>query len=203
MIDHNNIVPQQEEGAQSNTESSIELQNKEEAISFYNIVKERLLSVNNWQSYAGAATASFQLIDKEGNEVQRTVQEGDHFKIDIPGPGTATGEGYDWVQVESIKEIKNDDDECVVVTVRPATNPTNDRNDVAHFFSEDATSSFIVKREGNIITAGVHGRNEKPNTNAETVADKARNLMVGLGAAAAFSKLQWKSLVNGLVKKED
>jgi hypothetical protein len=49
----------------------------------------------------------------------------------------------------------------------------------------------------------VYGRNEKPNTDTETLSDKARNAAVAGGAITGFSKLQWKSLVNGLVKKED
>jgi hypothetical protein len=45
----------------------------------------------------------------------------------------------------------------------------------------------------------VHGRNEKPNTNSDAVADKIRNTLVGLGAIAGFSKIQWKNLVKGLI----
>jgi len=85
--------------------------------------------------------------------------------------------------------------------VRPATNPKNERKDIAHFFSEASTSSFIVKRDGNKITAAVYGRNEKPNTNTEKVTDKIRNAAIAAGAISGLSKLQWKSLVNGLVKK--
>jgi hypothetical protein len=48
----------------------------------------------------------------------------------------------------------------------------------------------------------VYGRNEKPNTKAETAVDKARNTAVATGAISGFAKLQWKSLVNGLVNKE-
>jgi hypothetical protein len=45
----------------------------------------------------------------------------------------------------------------------------------------------------------VYGRNEKPNLDTEKLADKLRNAAVAAGAITAFSKLQWKSLVNGLV----
>ena len=60
----------------------------------------------------------------------------------------------------------------------------------------------MVKREHTTVTAGVYGRNEKPNTKAETITDKARNTAVATGAITGFAKLQWKSLVNGLVKEE-
>jgi hypothetical protein len=192
------VVPEHNNGIQTNTESSIELSNEQEAQKFYEEAKQRLLTINSWHQYAGNASADFSLTDNKGNPINRAPQKGDHFKIDIPGPGTDTGEGHDWVQVETIEEDKD----SIGIRVRPVSNPTNDRKDVAHFFSEDATSTFIVKREGKKITAGVYGRNEKPNTNTETLKDKLRNAAIATGAISGFSKLQWKSLVNGLVKKE-
>ena len=197
------VVPQQETGDSSDTDASVTFAAAAEANTFYDVVKQRLLQVNNWQHWAGAATAQFQLTDAQGNDVNRPVQQGDYFKIDIPGPGPVTGDGYDWVQVERITETGNETIQELAIQVRPASNPNNNRSDVAHFFSDEASSCFIVKREGNTVTAAVHGRNEKPNTHTETLVDKARNAAVATGAIAAFSKLQWKSLVNGLVRKED
>ena len=196
-------VPEQQTGVQTNTESSVDFLSAEEAKSFYEKVKSRLLQVNNWHQYAGKLTADFQLTDNAGNDVSRPVEKGDHFKIDIPGPGPGTGDGFDWVKVEAIEEKEGGDEQSITVRVRPATNPNNERKDVAHFFSEEATSCFAVNRTGNTVTAAVYGRNEKPNTNAETLADKTRNTAIASGAISGFSKLQWKSLVKGLIKKED
>jgi hypothetical protein len=195
------IIPEQNTGAQSNTAETATFDSPAQAKAFYEEVKQRLLHVNGWQGWAGAATAQFQLTDAGGIEVDRAVQQGDHFKIDIPGPGPVTGDGYDWVRVETIEEQDTPEMEEVAVQVRPATNPNNNMPDVAHFFSEEASSSFIVRREGNSVTAAVHGRNEKPNTHAEKLVDKARNAAVATGAVTAFSKLQWKSLVTGLLKR--
>lgn len=195
-------IPRQNTGNSSDTDATVRFDSAEEAKQFFKVVKQRLLQVNNWQDWAGAATAVFQLTDVSGKDVERTVQEGDYFKIDIPGPGSVTGDGFDWVEVETIRETALDDGEQVMIQVRPASNPNNDRNDVAHFFSKEASSCFVVKHEGTTVTAAVHGRNEKPNTSAETLVDKARNATVATGAIVAFSKLQWKNLVNGLVKKE-
>ncbi|MBO9684742.1 MAG: hypothetical protein J7502_19080, partial [Flavisolibacter sp.] len=161
------VIPEHNKGIQTNTESSIELPTEKEAKDFYKIVRERLLHVNEWHQYAGSATADFQLTDDKGNPVERVPQKGDHFKIKIPGPGTVAGEGNDWVQIEEIEE----DEDCIGIRVRPASNPTNEQKDVAHFFDEESTSSFLIKREVKKVTAGVYGRNEKPNTNTETVID--------------------------------
>jgi hypothetical protein len=196
------LVPQQNTGAESNTESSVSFNTLAEAQQFFEVVQQRLLNVNNWHHLSGTGTAGFQLTDAEGNDVNRPAQKGDHFKIDIPGPGPATGDGYDWVQIEAIERVDEENKDCIVVRVRPATNPNNERQDVAHFFSPEATSNFMAMREGNTVTAAVYGRNEKPNRDAEKLVDKARNTAVATGAVSGFSKLQWKSLVNGLLKQE-
>lgn len=198
-----NIVPSQNTGAQSNTESTATFESVAEAKQFFEIVKQRLLHVKAWHHLAGKGTAAFELTDNRGESVTRNPQQGDHLKIDIPGPGPRTGDGYDWVQVEAVEHTDEEEVDCMVMRVRPATNPQNDRQDVAHFFSDEATSNFVVKREGTTITAAVYGRNEKPNTSAEKVVDKARNTAVATGAVSGFSKLQWKSLVNGFLKKEE
>ena len=192
------VIPEHNGGTQTNTESSVHLSSEAEAKKFFTEAKHRLLNINNWHQYAGRASAEFQLTDHVGKPVTRPPQKGDHFKIDIPGPGTATGEGHDWVQVEAIEE----QEDSIGIRVRPVSNPTNERKDIAHFFTGDATSTFIVKREGEKIIAGVYGRNEKPNTNSETLKDKLRNAAIATGAISGFSKLQWKSLVNGLIKKD-
>jgi hypothetical protein len=195
------LVPKQQEGAATDTEESVTLNTAEEARRMFEQVKKRLLHVNDWEKLTGPGTADFQLTDMAGNAVQRAATEGDHFMIDIPGPGPVTGEGYDWVRIESIEEVNNaaDDMECITIRVRPATNPKGGGEDVAHFFKENATSNFMVIRKGNTIVAGVYGRNELPNTGAEKAVDKARNTMVALSAMAGASKLQWKSLVKGLI----
>jgi len=197
------IIPEQQSGIETNTEASMELGSAEETKIFYEKVKHRLLNVNRWQHWAGKLTADFKLTDKDGTEVNRLAEKGDHFKIDIPGPGPATGDGYDWVQVETIEETEKEDKQSIAMRVRPATNPNNDRKDVAHFFSDEASSCFMVKREDNKVTAAVYGRNEKSNTDTETAGDRARNAAIATGAITGFSKLQWKSLVNGLIKKEE
>ena len=194
-------IPEQQEGVEVNVEESIELASDEEAKSFFNIVKNRLLNVNKWKEFAGTLSASFQLTDSGGQDRNRRPAKGDYFKINIPAPGIVSGDGYDWVRVEEIKESSHDQDEYTAVRVRPAPSPVNAKEDVAHFYSDEATSNFIVSREGRKIIAGVYGRNEKPNVKTDTVVDKVRNAIVGTGAASGFSKLQWKALVSGLLSR--
>lgn len=203
-IDKKDIIPEQHEGASTDIKKAEELESVEEAQSFYSIVKERLLNVNDWEKLAGKASANFTLTDSRGTDVNRSARTGDHFKIDIPGPGTVTGKGYDWVKIERIEEKASPelDSEITAITVRPATNPTNEKQDVAHFFTDEATSSFVVERKGNKVIAAVHGRNEKPNTKAEKGIDKTRNTLIALGAMAGISSAQWSNLVSGLLNRK-
>ena len=193
------VIPGHEEGKVIDTVYSIELESNEAAKAFFVTVKNRLLDVNRWHDMAGIMSATFQLVDERGHEVDRPVQKGDYFKIDIPGPGSTSGEGYDWVQVEELKIISEENVESVGIRVRPAANPVNEKKDIAHFYSEESTSSFTVTRERNKITAGIYDRNTKPNTDGDTLVDKMRDAVTGTGAVSVFSNLQWKSLAKGLL----
>lgn len=198
------IIPRQDEGFSTDTVSKVKLETVDEALWEFEIVKERLLDVSHWHELSGNIMAKFQLTDASGKDLFRKAREGDYFKISIPGPGNKSGEGYDWVHIEQIEYSDNEagSTEYVAMKVRPCESPVNDEKATAHFFKNIATSTFMVKRKYNVISAEVHGRNEKPNTEAPSVIDKVRNFLVGVGAVLGFSKLQWKSLVDGLVKLE-
>ncbi|MEJ7682885.1 MAG: hypothetical protein WKG06_34525 [Segetibacter sp.] len=197
-------LPEKEEGAQKDIEAKEETATVEEAKQLFERVKKRLLDVNDWDKICGKASAVFTLTNEQGREVVGTPKVGFHFKIDIPAPGTKTGEGFDWVRVEAIEENENvnEDTEFLVMRVRPSSNPLTAGNDVAHFFSDKATSNFLILREKNVVTAAVLGRNEVANTKStSSIIDKLRNAIVGTGAAGGLSYPQWKSLVNGLLDK--
>lgn len=194
------IAPSQYTGKEIEAEATVEFLNENDAILFYEIVKGRLLHVNNWHQLAGLVSAKFQLIDADGEETERKVQKGDFFKIDIPGPGSSEGDGYDWVIIEELKELSIDGIQSIGFRVRPTNNPFGNKNETAHFYSDESTSSFMVTRERNKISAIIIDRNIKPNINAGSLTDKIRDTAVGMGAMGFFSKIQWQSLAEGLVK---
>lgn len=133
------IIPKQESGAKTDNKYSVTVDTVYQARSLFNVVKERLQDVNNWHTRCGSASAIFKLTDSNGNEVNRKVQMGDHFKISIPAPemvkGTNTDEGHDWVVVEAIEDKSDsfDKTESFAVRVRPAENPKTPNDDIAHF----------------------------------------------------------------------
>jgi hypothetical protein len=195
-------VPQQHTGAESNTVYSIMLPTLEESKERYRLARARLLDVNHWHDFAGPLSANFTLTDDSGREVDHPAQEGDHIRINLPGPGSKTGNGYDWVAIEQIedKTTSSGKSAYVAMRVRPSVNPNQWQGKVAHFFDPSATSSFVVELSGKCVRASVYGRNEKPNTEAPGFWDKVRNAVVAVTASLGLSKPQWKMLVKGLVK---
>lgn len=151
-------------------------------------MKNRLLNISNWHHLAEIISAKFQLINSSGEEADRQVEKGDYFKINIPGPGSTEGDGYDWVGVEEIKEVIEKDVQSVALRVRPVSNPFGEKKEIAHFYSDEATSSFIITRQGKKLTAWIIDRNIKPNDDAGSLTDKIRDIV--LGAMGLFSKIQ-------------
>ena len=199
--DYTGIVPQQYTGTAIEVDANIELKNIEEARAFYNVAKNRLLQVNNWHHIAGIISAKFQLMDANGSEAGRHAARNDFLKIDIPGPGSKEGGGYDWVLVDMFNEVNDGEIESIGFRVRPCNNPFGTKNEIAHFYSDEATSNFIVIRERTNVIAWVVDNNLKPNDHAESLVDKLRDTAVGMGAITLFSKMQWQGLVNGIVKQ--
>lgn len=196
------IVPDQQTGKAIDAESSVKLNNLEEAKAFFNVVKFRLQDVNNWHKFAGNISAVFKLVNKDGVEVQRNAQKGDYFKIDIPGPGSVSGDGYDWVQIEEVESTSTPDVESFAFRVRPAQNPQKNNGDIAHFYSPESTSSFTVTREKNKVTAAIYDRNTRQNKEADSITGKVRDAVVGTAGTIAFSKIQWQILIDGLLSRE-
>lgn len=197
-------VPSQEQGSKKDIEHTVRAADDNDAKQLFMIARNRLMDVNHWSEYSRPVTATFRLTDASGNELNRTAEKGDYFKIDLPGPGSKEGDGFDWVKIETIEEQGHPDEslERIVIQVRPTPAPVNEKENVAHFFDERATSSFMVERNGTEVRAAVFGRNEVPNINTSSVVDKVRNAVVGATAIIGFSNIQWNNLVKGLVDTE-
>lgn len=197
-----NVIPQQYEGGQMDTAERTVLPSVSAAKEFYHTAKQKLLNVSNWAEICKVPVSVFTLTDANGNPIHRAALEGDYLKIDIPGPGTSAGNGYDWVHIEKITEETGEDNALIALQVRPSVNPTGEEKEIAHFFKDSATTTFLIKQINNIVYAEEHGRNEIPNTDSSLITDNLRNRIVGWTAKIGLSYPQWKSLVKGLVEKE-
>ncbi|SDQ10138.1 hypothetical protein SAMN05421664_0483 [Chryseobacterium soldanellicola] len=195
-------VPQQKKGGFHDTESEKTFDNPAITSQKFEILKERFLSVNNWKKYCGKHSADFKLFDAYGNFVDKKSEIGDFIRIDIPGPGDVEAKGYDWVQIISMFDEEDDNFAKIIITCRPSVIPDKKKHrHIAHFYSDKASSTFIISREGNVLKTGVYGRNETPNFNTGFL-NKIRNIFITLGGIAGISKIQWKTLSDGLLDFE-
>jgi hypothetical protein len=196
------IVPENVTGKSVDLEESVVADTAEEAENTFNRACTRLLNPPVWHQLAGTLSAAFELQSPAAENVERLAAVNDYLKISIPGPGNSAGDGYDWVKVEAIEENTIPGAETsFAMRLRSSANPEHREKGTAHFFNEDATSTFVVKKTGNRIFISYHGRNEVPNTGGD-LTDKVRNTLVATGAALGLSELHWKALLKGLLKKE-
>lgn len=193
-----NKIPEQFTGKQLDYSKTVTFATSVEAATYFQEVRKRSLSVNEWHRIANVPSAEFKIMNSSGQIQDRTLQEGDWIRIDIPGPGLPSADGYDWVRVEKIASEDTGTQQEIVITLRPCPDPSNNNPDTAHFFTHLATSSFILRRSDSDVLIHYAGRNEVINTENISAWDNFRNFLIGLGAKLGASYPQWKGLVDGL-----
>ena len=124
--EHSHAIPPQHEGNQADITESIKASDKKEAHRIFLQVRERLFDINRWSDISEGLSASFVLTDRYGKPKKDIPTPGDHFRIDIPGPGSSAGSGYDWVKVEIVEDHSDPetDREWALIKVRPSEDPT-------------------------------------------------------------------------------
>ncbi|MBS1526052.1 MAG: hypothetical protein JST19_10415 [Bacteroidetes bacterium] len=194
-------LPPQETGRQTDFTHAHQYDTLEAAHKAFQVAAGRLLSVNNWHEYSGEASAKFTLCNNQGTEVDVMAEEGFFISIDLPGPGSHAGDGLEWAMIEKLVSDGNSHsaEEYVLMTVRPVPDPHKPGTEIAHFYKDASTSTFIVRRDGMAVSAGAHGRNETPNNEEVDLYDKVRNTAIALMARVGLSGMQWQKLVNGLI----
>lgn len=193
-------VPGQHRGDSVTAEGNRIFDDATAAKAFFFQAEARLLDVNEWHHLAGEALARFMLTDHAGNPVDGTAKQGLLIRIDIPGPGSESGGGYDWVVIEEIQRTDSTEVQSTALRVRPVAAPGSESEEPTHFYDEESTSTFTLTREQITVTAAIYDRNINPNTEADSLIDKVRNAITGLVGEKVFSKIQWQSLVDGLLK---
>lgn len=195
------LIPTQQVGQQTDACKEEVFSSPDQAVTAYNYAKICLLNVNQWHEISSIEASRFALFDKKGDPLFRPAQESDYIRIDIPGPGTEEGKGYDWVCIEHLESFSSRDSDVdfTLFVARPCAVPGSGGIDIAHFFTGQATSTFLVFRRSNVLSAEVHGRNEVANIAGKNLADKARNLMVNGGSTIGMSYAQWHLLVSGII----
>lgn len=197
-----NIIPQQKEGKKMDCFESVDFESTSLATDAFALACGHLAQPNNWYELASIPASTFQLHDKDGHPVQRNLQLHDYIRLDIPGPGLPSSQGYDWVNVVNITEDFHEEFKLFAMTLKPCPDPQqHDHSDTAHFFEGVSSSTFVVEQRRNSILIQYAGRNEVLNLDNESLGDNIRNFLIGLGAKIGASYPQWKSLVQGLANK--
>lgn len=198
-------IPLQQTGRQTDFTCDKSFRDRKAAHAHFLKAAERLLDVSNWHHCAGPGSSKFNMTNNLADEAFGFASEGFYFNIDLPAPGSDAGDGLEWVIIERIEAAGNEKskEEYIAMTVRPVPDPRKDQHEIAHFYTDASTSTFIVVRKDKTVTAGVHGRNETPNNKDVDLHDKIRNTVVALTSRIGLSGPQWKALVKGLMEYDD
>lgn len=199
----NHLVPKQKKGNHTGAKTTLKTPNRDEASILFEAAKQRLLNINYWHIISGKGSTEFKLTDKYGNPLKSKMPRiGNLIRIKLKAPQNKSGGGYDWVRIEAFKHTKDHlkDEEQYGFRVRPVQNPFNKNSESAHFYTSDASSTFLLKRQGAILSAMEIGRNEIPNSSPESFLNKIRNIAVAIAAMAGLAHPQWKGLVTGILK---
>jgi len=195
-------IPGQQIGRATDFHEERSFRTRPQAHEAFKKAAERLLTVSEWHNYAGPGSSRFCLTNNMGEEVTGFAKQGFLFSINLPVPGSDAGDGLEWVMIERIETAggAQSAEEYVSMLVRPVQNPRKAEPEVAHFYKEASTNTFIVKRVDKSITAAIHGRNETPNNEGVDLHDKIRNTLIALTARIGLAGPQWKKLVKGLLE---
>jgi hypothetical protein len=195
------IIPKQIIGTQTGATSKLKMDTRHAALLLFQAACKRLLDINNWQKLCGGTGAEFTLTDKNGEPLHGANPEiGNLIRIKLPAPSNKEGDGFDWVRIEEFEDERTlvSDSEVFGFRVRPVENPKNKTGNSAHFYTADATSTFLIIRYSHTVYALERGKNEVPN-DSDSWTTKIRNKLVAIAAMMGFSKPQWQKLVDGLL----
>lgn len=193
-------IPKHINGESSDIVNMICKENESLASAHFNEVKERLISVNKWHSYSDDIKASFYLVDSNDKLHSKGFEIGNYIKIDIPGPGNPIGKGFDWTEITSIQDGSDEtNNPYFAFTIKPCAVPNVASNSTAHFYTDDATNTFIIRRVANCVYLEVHSRNELENTEDVPILDRIRNKAIALGGKVGLGNLNWDAFTKGLL----
>lgn len=169
---------------------------KESAIDQYRKILAKLQDINHWNKISTAISAEFKHLNSQLEVDYTPPAIGNYIGIKV-GLKNPLGNGWDWVK---IVDLHIDTSAYLFYfTVQPCTNPCAPHEYIAHFYQNKTTNTFILRMDALVIHAEVHGRNIVANTDVPFLA-RTRNRLVGMGGMYGMGKVQWKALVDGLLK---
>ncbi len=196
------LIPEKHKGIHKELHEAAEHGDEQAAAKAFETAKSRLRKVNRWAQVSDGDSATFQLCNGAGKPLERAAEQGDLVRVRIPGANRPDGV-YDWVKLAQVREgVDPEGRPWILLTTQPIADPTEADPDTAHFFDDHSTGTFIIRQSGKRVEAAHYGRNERPNTEGGLL-EKARALVVTIGAFLGMSDVQWRNLVKGFLKSRD
>jgi hypothetical protein len=195
------LIPKQLKGGHTSETSMVQLHSVAESVERFQQCCARLNNINAWEQICTIPGAQFRLTDAHGQVLHDLPPKvGQLIRIRLPGPRNRQGDGYDWVRIEETENVRHliTDEEIYGFCVRPVQAPNKAEAGVAHFYTTDASSSFLVIRSVLVVYALERGRNEVPNFSSGIIAG-IRRRCIALAAMTGLAKPQWKGLMNDLL----
>lgn len=197
------ILPINERGSTNDSFAYQEFDHSAQADFYFTYLKKRLLSISMWSKFAGGDNFIFELTDSQGNLKSSPPIITDKIRIQLPGPKDQEGLGFDWVEVVRMDEGHFKNVQFYLLEVSPCDCPYQNSEKTAHFYWENATNTFVIAKQENIVQISIHGRNELPNISDQNLIDKIRNFLVANAGIITGSKIQWEVFSDNLMKEEN
>lgn len=195
------LIPSRYKGASHDTVSMYCADSVESARTKFEILRQRLLSINQWNSLGEEVKAEFKLFDGESFALTEHPKIGAYVRIAIPGMGNVSGNGYDWTKITALEFSSGESTSGFLsLTLKPCPVPNGDNTITAHFYTSDSTNTLMVRRTGQCLYAEVHGRNEVENTSGVPPFDALRNKLVAKGGILGIGSLHWQRFTNALLE---
>ncbi|WP_192820285.1 hypothetical protein [Rufibacter sp. LB8] len=160
--------------------------------------KAKLFDVNKWSNLEGI-NSTFQLFGAAGEPSDKTKpQVGDFMQIILPATNIEN-----WVAVTEVTE----EETAAQFVVKPSPPPapkTDQPEVVKHFFTHEASSTFLVYLDGLTLHGLEIGKDEAINNQGQEAGDRAvLNTMISEGGWAGFQSLQWNKITRYFVHLEE
>ena len=199
-IDVRHLLPVNTSGSANNAAAFQTFHSEAEAFDKFRSLSRKLLQINDWKVNAGKNPTDFYLHNKE-QEKLAFAEMNDLVKIKMPAPKNQTGKGFDWVVINKLDSIEDTGMKVLLLQMKPHSCAENMNDQIAHFYTEDATNNFILAKKGKTVQLSIHGRNEIPNVKNIGFLNSCRNFFVANGGIFGGSKVQWQDFAEEFIKK--
>ncbi|QTV05565.1 hypothetical protein [Faecalibacter bovis] len=196
------LIPKHEKGNNRDTivfkTSAIEL-----ASSNFVFIKQRLLNVNNWGNFCTKTPVEFKVYDSNCSLNEGYVNLNDYIKIqiDLPTFSRRLSELVsDWVEVVRIEEHTDSNSAYFLMQLAPIECPSKETKEIEHFYSNNATKTFILYRNNQTISLSIHGRNEEVNFKVKSKTKAFRNFLVANFGVIGIDNYLWNDFAIKILK---